>query len=471
MDISSVFDRQVIFDKFVKTKSKIRLDDRYNKLVIDKNSKYYIDIAINNRDNRINFRYLMYIFKIFIAIGVSILITKTLYSKYIPDSWLVSNFYDIIIVLSVVFVVIVVLVIFSVQSDKNIIASLISLVVVLTDEGILADKEYRVKTISYLYKNIDSVGGLFIKIKNFTINSNVLKKYNFIPPFFIGILTTYFSGVLKLEESITIDDMFKILSLIFSLFVTMSLLYLLFFILLYIFIKNEVWNDELYKMSLENLIFICTLKESDEIISYLYNLGARDVKGEENITMRNFSDFDKYNVQILKKELWSKLGDTSQYPRIKLLIVADLIFSCLYFNCEQLRINLTLFLLYLSSLFAVIYIKYNSNTKISNELLEIVRSEDGEGINNLFKSLNEIYNKTYIFKVSLLTILLVLIIPKRIIFNEFSNVNSSIIDNIITLVKSSILVVVAVFIIYELINSIKINYLMNLKASSNEKDN
>lgn len=47
MDISSVFDRQVIFDKFVKTKSKLRLNNRYKKVITEKSSKYYIDIAIN----------------------------------------------------------------------------------------------------------------------------------------------------------------------------------------------------------------------------------------------------------------------------------------------------------------------------------------------------------------------------------------------------------------------------------------
>lgn len=294
-----------------------------------------------------------------------------------------------------------------------------------------------------------------------------MKYYKFLLPFFIGILTTFFSGVLKPDGSMTNDYIFKILSLIISLFVTLSLFYILFYVTLYILIRNEIWNDELYKISLENLIYICTLQESDDIISYLYNLGARDVKDEEINIMRNFSGFDKCNMGIFKKELWNNLYYKSEYPIIKLLIVFNLIFSFLYFNFTKLRSSLFLFLLYSLSLFAVLYLKYNSNTKISNELLENMEVKDSEDIKNVFQSLN----KTFIFKYSLLLVLFVLIIPKMIIFNDFSSYNNSIIVNIIVLLKSSILVVFSAFIIYELINSIKIDYLMNLNTSNNEKEN
>ncbi len=236
-------------------------------------------------------------------------------------------------------------------------------------------------------------------------------------------------------------------------------------------IRSEIWNDELYKISLENLIYICTLQESDDIISYLYNLGARDVKDEEINIMRNFSGFDKCNMGIFKKELWNNLYYKSEYPRIKLLIVFNLIFSFLYFNFTKLRSSLFLFLLYLLSLFAVLYLKYNSNTKISNELLENMEVKDSEDIKNVFQSLNKTYNKNFIFKYSLLLVLFVLIIQKMIIFNDFSSYNNIIIVNIIILLKSSILVVFSAFIIYELINSIKISYLMNLNTSTNEKEN
>ena len=97
--------------------------------------------------------------------------------------------------------------------------------------------------------------------------------------------------------------------------------------------------------------------------------------------------------------------------------------------------------------------------------------KDSEDIKNVFQSLNKTYNKNFIFKYSLLLVLFVLIIQKMIIFNDFSSYNNIIIVNIIILLKSSILVVFSAFIIYELINSIKISYLMNLNTSTNEKEN
>ena len=215
MDISSIFDRQIIFDKFVETKSKLRKNEEYLKKITEKTSKYYIGISIKNRDKRIISDYLKYIFSIFIIIVISIFVTKAIYLSYLPDTWLLTKFNNIIKVLAFIFVITVGLVIFSVESDKNVIDSLVSLVVVLKEEKILDDKEHRLETISSIYKNRDSVGSHFIKIKNFIKNSNVLKYYNFLPPFFIGILTTYFSGALKLEESITGNDILKILSLIF----------------------------------------------------------------------------------------------------------------------------------------------------------------------------------------------------------------------------------------------------------------
>ena len=466
-NISSIFDRQIIFDKFVETKSKLRKNEEYLKKITEKTSEYYIGIAIKNRDNRIISDYIKYVFSIFIIIVISIFITKAIYLRYLPDTWLVTKFNNIIKVLAFIFVITVGLVIFSVESDKNIIDSLVSLVVVLKEEKILDDKEHRLETISSIYNHRDSVGSHFIKIKNFIKNSNVLKYYNFLPPFFIGILTTYFSGVLKLEESITGNDILKILSLIISLFITLSLIYIILYVGLYMLIRSEIWNDELYKISLENLIYICTLSESKEIIDHLYSLGVSDAKGEETSIMRNLSEFEEYNVEIFKKYLWDKIVEKSYQFKIKLLIVFDLSFSYLYFNCTKCRINLVLFLLYLLSLMAVFYLKYNSSTKVSKELLEKVRCKDSEDINNVFQSLNKTYNKTYIFKFISLVVLFLLIIPKRVIFNDFSSYNNIIIVNIIILLKSSILVVFSAFIINELINFIKIDYLMNLNTSNN----
>lgn len=149
-NISSIFDRQIIFDKFVETKSKLRKNEEYLKKITEKTSEYYIGISIENNGNRIIFGYIRYIFNIFIAILISIFITKAIYSSYAPDTWIVKKIYSIIIILFLLFILMVVLVIFSVQSDKSIIDSLVSLVIVLKDEGILEDKSYRVKTISYI---------------------------------------------------------------------------------------------------------------------------------------------------------------------------------------------------------------------------------------------------------------------------------------------------------------------------------
>lgn len=472
MDISSVFDRQIIFDKFVKTKSKLQSDNRYKKAIAERGGDYFINISINNRYNRIIFNYIKYIFSIIAIIGISVFITKVLYSKLIPSSRIVNNFYNIIIFLFIVFMILVAFIMLSVQSDNNIIDSLISLVIVLNYEGALYDKEHREKTISYLHNNRDSIGGVFKKIMNYAVKSKVFKYYSLIPPFFITILTAYFSNIFKLGTSESSDDMFLILSLIFSLFITLSMIYLLLYISLYMLIKSEIWDDELYKISLDNLLYICTLKKSDEIISYLYFMGTGDgmdkiLDCDNNDRIEGVSSLDKQYLLFFRNFLWNELKDKSYHLKIKILVVIDLIYSFLYLNCNLFRNDIDLSILYLLSVLSALYLKYEPNDERSVDISRISVDKQDEVINSVYQSLDKIYNKSYVFKVSLMTILLVLIIPKFILLNDFSNdiIN---INEFLILCKSSLMVVLAVVIIYRFIRSVRIKFLVNVRSACSE---